>query len=1099
MGIISQFTPIPSKAGRGRRHNRSALIAAVRCAMEPLESRIFLSVTNAWKLAVSGDFDNPAMWSLGHVPTSTEDAVINVAGSYSITHNTSAADSINSLLSTQAFSLSAGALNVSSTVEVDNSFTLNGGTLSSATVLPGSAGQGLTATSGTLDGVTFNSNLQINGAVTVKDGLTVNGTASLGDAAGTVYGYLLFQGPQTLGGSGSVVFGGSIDNSLLANDSNSALTIGSGLTVTGKAGYIGFSPFLGGSGAASIINKGTMQWANGGNLNIPGTLTNNGAITVDGTSTFAPGDTVLGGTITTQTGAKINNVTLDGVTVSGDWQAGTGGVTIKHGLTLGGTLSLGDAAATTYGFLSFQGAQTLGGSGSVVFGGSNDNSLLSNDSNSALTIGSGITVTGKNGYIGFSPFLGGSAAASIINKGSIQWVNGGNLNILGTLTGSGTITVDGTSTFSPGGTILGGTITTQTGAKVNGVILDGVMVSGDWQAGTSGVTIKNGLTLGGTLSLGDAAATTYGFLAFQGAQTLGGTGSVVFGGSNDNSLLSNDSSSTLTIGSGITVNGKNGYIGFSPFLGGSSAAQVINNGIMQWVNGGNLNIPGTLTNNGAITVDGTSTFAPGGTVLGGTITTQTGAKVNGVTLDGVTVSGDWQAGTSGVTVKHGLTLGGTLSLGDAAGTTYGFLNFQGAQTLGGTGSVVFGGSNDNSLLANDSNSALTIGSGITVNGKNGYIGSSPFLGGSGAAGIINQGTIQTNVSGGMIGVNTPNGLLANSGLLGATSGTLSVSSGGLTNTGTVAVAPTSTINVSGNFTQSAAGNLNIALGGSTPDLYGHVTVSGTASLDGTLNISEANGFSPGTGNIFTILTYASATGQFANYTGLSLPGGAALQPAVSPTSVTLTTVTSTTIAPDLRVTNLTTSPGSPQSGQNLTINWSDFNAGNGSTGASWTDHVVVTDTTTNQVLASADVPYNAAVSGSLPSNGSSTRSYTFRLPDGSTGVGNLHIVVSADYFNTIAEFYPGNVGESNNTSTLNVSASLASYPDLAPSSVTAPPSILPGQSMNVSWTLSNSGATIASGPWTEQVFLATDVAGDNPTLVGAVNYAGPRCRRRPRR
>jgi len=49
-------------------------------------------------------------------------------------------------------------------------------------------------------------------------------------------------------------------------------------------------------------------------------------------------------------------------------------------------------------------------------------------------------------------------------------------------------------------------------------------------ASNQGVTIKNDLTLNGTATLGDAnVPSQYGYLYFNGAQTLGGTGTVVFG------------------------------------------------------------------------------------------------------------------------------------------------------------------------------------------------------------------------------------------------------------------------------------------------------------------------------------------------------------------------------------------------------------------------------------------------------------------------------------------------------------------------------------------------------------------------------------------
>ncbi len=56
--------------------------------------------------------------------------------------------------------------------------------------------------------------------------------------------------------------------------------------------------------------------------------------------------------------------------------------------------------------------------------------------------------------------------------------------------------------------------------------------------------------------------------------------------------------------------------------------------------------------------------------------------------------------------------------------------------------------------------------------------------------------------------------------------------------------------------------------------------------------------------------------------------------------------------------------------------------------------------------------------------------------------------------------------------------------------MTGAASVNPGESTTVDWTLTNSGQASATGPWTEQVFLATDAAGDNPTLLAAQSFTG---------
>ncbi len=51
-------------------------------------------------------------------------------------------------------------------------------------------------------------------------------------------------------------------------------------------------------------------------------------------------------------------------------------------------------------------------------------------------------------------------------------------------------------------------------------------------------------------------------------------------------------------------------------------------------------------------------------------------------------------------------------------------------------------------------------------------------------------------------------------------------------------------------------------------------------------------------------------------------------------------------------------------------------------------------------------------------------------------MGNLQISVTTDYYNNIAEYYPGNVGETNNTTTITAVSTLEAYPDLQVSDLT---------------------------------------------------------------
>src|SRR5439155_250706 len=144
------------------------------------------------------------------------------------------------------FILSGGTL-TASTVQIADPFTLQGGTLRNATV-SSTSGAELVATNsgGTLDGVTAGSDLDlasVNGAnVHIVDGLTLNNaTVRLGNAAGSSYGYLLFDNTETLGGTGTVLLGKSGSNTIYSNLSGASgvtLTIGPGITVRGSSGSL---------------------------------------------------------------------------------------------------------------------------------------------------------------------------------------------------------------------------------------------------------------------------------------------------------------------------------------------------------------------------------------------------------------------------------------------------------------------------------------------------------------------------------------------------------------------------------------------------------------------------------------------------------------------------------------------------------------------------------------------------------------------------------------------------------------------------------------------------------------------------------------------
>lgn len=81
------------------------------------------------------------------------------------------------------------------------------------------------------------------------------------------------------------------------------------------------------------------------------------------------------------------------------------------------------------------------------------------------------------------------------------------------------------------------------------------------------------------------------------------------------------------------------------------------------------------------------------------------------------------------------------------------------------------------------------------------------------------------------------------------------------------------LHITGNYTQTAAGRLQLELGGLTAGTqYDQLLNSGAVTLDGTLQVSLV-GFSPAAGNSFHILDFASLTGKFASLDLPLLHGG----------------------------------------------------------------------------------------------------------------------------------------------------------------------------------------------------------------------------------
>jgi hypothetical protein len=795
--------------------------------------------------------------------------------------------------------ITGGTINTTGTGKVvasnSNSNFFNGVTLNGNLDL--ASGTGIELVTGGLvlnGGVSINNNsvLSFVGDQT----LSGNGTIVLGSSGGSNRA-LSMQGNTVLTvGSNIVVRGenGTLGQVYAAGGTQSIINNGR-ISADVSGGKISLAP------ANGTTNNGVLEAQNGGTLELNSNVIGNAgsSIAAGAGSTVLQNGVALSGVINTSgngtfRAANSNSNFFNGVTLNGnlDLATATGIERVTGGLALNGGISINNNSV-----LSFAGDQTVSGNGTIVLGNTGaSNRALSLEGNTALTIGSNIVVRGENGTLGQVYAAGGTQ--SIINNGRISAdVSGGKISLApanGT-TNNGVLEAQNGGTLELNSNVIGNagsSIAAGAGSTVlqNGVALSGVINTsgnGTFRAANSNSNFFNGVTLNGNLDLatatgiervtgglalnGGISINNNSVLSFAGDQTVSGNGTIVLGNTGaSNRALSMQGDTTLTIGSGISVMGNNGTLGQAYLAGGNQV--IVNNGsILASVGGGTVALAPTLTQNaallgatngGTLRLDsnvtqtgagqinaavGSAVLQNGITITGGVINTAgTGRLVvannNSNILSGVTLAGviDMASATGIERVSNGLTLnGGTIDVNNNS-----VLSFIGDQTLGGTGSIVLGGTGaSNRALSMQGDTVLTIGAGVSVRGINGTLGQAYLAGGT--QNVVNGGSIVSD-GGGTITV-TPTSMI-NNGLMRAQSGTLTVQSP-LSGTGTLQVDATGTMNLAnGAKTQ---GTLAMGAAGAALNL-------GTGNL--TINTDYTN-TAAGTGNSFNRRAGVAGTGQ----------------------------------------------------------------------------------------------------------------------------------------------------------------------------------------------------------------------------------------------
>ncbi|MEG0148330.1 MAG: DUF4347 domain-containing protein, partial [Comamonas sp.] len=584
----------------------------------------------------------------------------------------------------------------------------------------------------------------------VSGNSTVSGTVTLTDAAdiSAASGATL-----TLSGvmSGAYALNKTDAGTLVLSNSGNEAGLSAGTTIT--AGTLSIA-------ADDHLSSGTIT-LNGGTLAITGVTTVDNVISLPSASTISTSaNATLSGTLS---GANLLTKSGSGtLTLSGTNSSHFGAVNLTAGgLTLSGGSALGNTSAVTLSsgtVLTVSNAETIGslaGSGSVVLnagltvGGDNTSTTYSGviSGTSGLTkAGSGtLTLTGNNLYTGATTVSAGGLTLNRIG-GALDdntWVaiaSGATLSLsadetIDALSGAGTLAL-GNSVLAIG---INGSSSTFSGSVTGSgsLALDGggtFTLSGANSGQSWGVQVLSG----GTVSISGDANLGSGTL-----QLNDGTLSVTSSGTVDNAIMLGASAGRILVDSGLSVSLSGAIGGFGALTKSGSGTLTLSGGGSYsgstTVSAGKLVVTGDLSGTSAMTVASGATLAGTGSIFAT-------ASNNTVTVRGGGVlSPGYSVGTLTLNGNLQMEVGSTLAVeinGTTAGSQYDQLAVNGTVGVSGAILVVSGGytpgSGDSYTLINNnlndnvtgSFSGLAEGGTVTAGG-NGVVMTASYVGGTG--------------------------------------------------------------------------------------------------------------------------------------------------------------------------------------------------------------------------------------------------------------------------------------------------------------------------------------------------------------------------------
>jgi RHS repeat-associated protein len=1044
-----------------------------------------VQIANVWISSTGGDWDTASNWSLGHVPTAAENAVINLPGTYTVMHSVNDADSVNSLISSESITFSGGSLTVATILQVNNAFTLSG---SAVLAVGGNEYIGDTGTG------TFTQTGGQNTCAGLYLGYSA-GDSGFYSLSGT--GNLTVGGSEFVGNSGSGTFnqsGGtntiSSSNSLYLGNNSGSIGIYS-LSGTGSLSVGGYEQ-IGYSGAGTFTQNGGSNFIGGVALGIASNSGSTGNYTLtSGTLVAANSETVgyagqgqfnqSGGTNSVNTGAAVLWI--------GQVSGGIGSYSLSNG-----SLSVGN---TEY----------VGGSGTGTFSQTGGTNITN-----GLTVGAA-AISASSYTLGGTGSLSVSVSNAVNSSSSFTLENGANFTTNGNFTNNGTLTIGPSSTLRVRGNLVEG----------NTAVLIS-QIGGTPATGSFGfVTSTGSATLGGTLE----ATLVNGFVPSNNSYSLATfpthTGSfsvynlptvsavTVTPTINSSSAMLTFAASTVQSIYDATTAYEAGWISTtnpnSPWSYGYSSTAtapvtLYNTATTGALNGGNeqfwlspaVNIgysPTVALNNGPALDNGNINYLEDELVLAAGLGGQYADVVFTAPASGLyAINSSFRGDQHGVGTKVGVSADGSVLLNSTVTSLGQVVPFVGNVSLTAGQTVEFSvgpgsGAQNTGLAATIALVAQsTTSSTTTVTSSN----ATPAYGQpvtftatvTPNVGVGPTGTVQFQIDDSNVG--SPVALSGNTARY--TTSTLSARGHSI-----VAV-----YSGDANFSTSTSSTLaqNVAQVNTTTDvassngsdIYGQsLTFTATVTPNVGIGPTGAVQFQIDGNNVGSPV---ALSGNTARYTTSTLSTGGHSIVAVYGGDANFTTSISPTLTQnvaavaDLQPQNFNPASSSLQFGQSVGVTWADQNVGNAPAIGAWTDLIYFspTPTITNSSVLLLSQPVNST---SLAARSGLAQSTTVTLPSPSASLaaGPYYLIVDTDAGNTVGE-----VNTTNNVQSSQIQVAEPPLPALSASSVVPPVQGYSGRAIAVSWTVTNSGQGATDGTWNDEVYLVPAGGGTATALGG---------------